>query len=383
MWLRFKSLRPFSGAVFLGLLGIVLVTVPMSAGTIGQNCINFVRGDNDNNLVVDANDVVDHLGYVLSGGTGGVPICLPSADSNDNGIVSIADTLATMRSIILETALPLPSCVPGVIPCVPGPDPTPGVVTVPDDADSRFEFSIGDAVGFPQEQGVHVPMTLSSTVPYYGFQAAFEFDALQVQVSNIFFEDTVIEGNDYVFAHSQNDAVGAFSVVATLVDVFTPFSGESLPAGQNQLVADIVFTVSSAATPGANPIDFVDGRKIPDHPDPTILPAIENLVILEDEEFRPFLNGGVFTVTAGFVRGDANFDGGVDISDPIFTLLYILFGGLAPPCEQGADTNNDDGIDISDAIFTLQYLFLGAAEPSEPFPNKGPAIPGRELTCSP
>ena len=305
MWLRFNSLRPTGISVFIGRLAIGLfgVTTVVHAGGLGVDCPEFVRGDNNNDFHVDANDAVDHLGYVLSGGGGGIPICIQTADANDNGIVSIADTLAVMRSIILDTALPPPSCVPSAGNCPPGPDPTPDVVTVPEARDARFEIKIVDALGFPQEQGVHVPMTLSTTVPHHGFQAVFDYDALEIQVSNIFFEDTVIEGNDYVFAHARNDAVGAFAVVATLVDLFTPYSGASLPAGPDQFVADVVFTVSAAATPGPKPLTFVDGRKIPDFPDATILPTVENLVILETEEFRPILSHGVLTVTPGISPG--------------------------------------------------------------------------------
>ena len=46
-----------------------------------------------------------------------------------------------------------------------------------------------------------------------------------------------------------------------------------------------------------------------------------------------------------FVRGDANVDGTVDISDPVFTLVF-LFSGAVPgiPCQDAADANGDAGV---------------------------------------
>lgn len=65
---------------------------------------------------------------------------------------------------------------------------------------------------------------------------------------------------------------------------------------------------------------------------------------------------------ARFRRGDANSDGGVDISDPITTLGYLFLGSDAPSCADAADTNDDGSVDISDAITTLSYLFSGGAD---------------------
>ncbi|MEM7262519.1 MAG: hypothetical protein AAF488_11055 [Planctomycetota bacterium] len=78
-------------------------------------------------------------------------------------------------------------------------------------------------------------------------------------------------------------------------------------------------------------------------------------------------------VTAGpvFRRGDANGDGGFDISDAIFTLAALFTPGApSPGCADSGDANDDGGYDISDAIFTLAALFTpGAPAPSDPGPN--------------
>ncbi|MCA8959290.1 MAG: hypothetical protein KDC38_02205 [Planctomycetes bacterium] len=76
-----------------------------------------------------------------------------------------------------------------------------------------------------------------------------------------------------------------------------------------------------------------------------------------------------------FRRGDANDDGGFDISDAIFTLAALFTPGAPlPSCADAGDANDDGGYDISDAIYTLAALFT----PGAPLP---PA-PGTS-TCGP
>ena len=62
----------------------------------------------------------------------------------------------------------------------------------------------------------------------------------------------------------------------------------------------------------------------------------------------------------GFVRGDCNSDGSVDVSDPIYT-LESLFGvsGETPGCSDACDVNDDGAINLADAIELLGAVFLG------------------------
>jgi hypothetical protein len=71
-----------------------------------------------------------------------------------------------------------------------------------------------------------------------------------------------------------------------------------------------------------------------------------------------------------FLRGDSNFDGRVDIADPIFTLGYLFLGGLSPLCADAADADDSGRIEITDAVGTLEFLFRGG----RPLPSpSGPA----------
>jgi PKD repeat protein len=61
-----------------------------------------------------------------------------------------------------------------------------------------------------------------------------------------------------------------------------------------------------------------------------------------------------------FVRGDANADGVVDLSDA-FRMVLQLFAAQPIPCADATDANDDGALNITDPIFTLNYLFRGGA----------------------
>lgn len=72
-----------------------------------------------------------------------------------------------------------------------------------------------------------------------------------------------------------------------------------------------------------------------------------------------------------FVRGDANNDGRVDLSDVVAIQNYLFSGGDV--CRQPADVNNDDVVNLADMIYLQNYLFRGGPPPAAPFPTVGPA----------
>lgn len=74
------------------------------------------------------------------------------------------------------------------------------------------------------------------------------------------------------------------------------------------------------------------------------------------------------------LRGDANFDGEFDLSDPVTVISYAFLGGPPPECPKAADFNLDLSLDLTDPITMLGTLFLGAEAPGGPEP--------REVPCS-
>ncbi len=73
-----------------------------------------------------------------------------------------------------------------------------------------------------------------------------------------------------------------------------------------------------------------------------------------------------------FVRGDANADGAVNLSD-VITVLEYLFNQKNVTCLSALEANGDGSFDLSDAVYLLLYLFNSAGRPEAPFPECGTA----------
>ena len=74
---------------------------------------------------------------------------------------------------------------------------------------------------------------------------------------------------------------------------------------------------------------------------------------------RRWIDEGAREFDVPLLRGDANYSGGVDISDAIFILDFLFLGGPPPTCQPLADASADFSVDISDPIYLLTFLFLG------------------------
>ena len=77
-----------------------------------------------------------------------------------------------------------------------------------------------------------------------------------------------------------------------------------------------------------------------------------------------------------FLRGDANGDKTVDLSDAVYILLWLFASGGTPGCLDAADTDDAGDVEITDAIFLLNHLFLGGEAPPPP----GARTPGYDPT---
>jgi hypothetical protein len=82
-----------------------------------------------------------------------------------------------------------------------------------------------------------------------------------------------------------------------------------------------------------------------------------------------------------FVRGDANADSKVDISDAVKILGFLFLGEAAPRCFDAADSDDNGKLDLSDAISLLYHLFQGAAPPPPPYPEAGTDPTPDPLDC--
>jgi hypothetical protein len=109
-----------------------------------------------------------------------------------------------------------------------------------------------------------------------------------------------------------------------------------------------------------------------------------DFALLEDSGSSPgrvYLIYGLARRTS-FVRGDANEDGRIDLSDAVFILTYLFLGGRAPECKDAADVDDRGTVEITDAVNLLNHLFLGAAPPRPPHPAAGEDPTDDALDCS-
>lgn len=64
-----------------------------------------------------------------------------------------------------------------------------------------------------------------------------------------------------------------------------------------------------------------------------------------------------------FIRGDANDDSSVTVSDVIYIINYLYKGGPPPSPLEKANTNCDAQINVADVVYLINYLFKGGPSP--------------------
>ncbi|MBI4600558.1 MAG: VCBS repeat-containing protein [Planctomycetes bacterium] len=83
-----------------------------------------------------------------------------------------------------------------------------------------------------------------------------------------------------------------------------------------------------------------------------------------------------------FIRGDAAWDGVVDLTDAVAILEHLFLGAPRDgSCLDAWDANRDLEVDIADAIYLLFHLFASGSPPPEPFPWCGFREGPRGLGC--
>lgn len=149
---------------------------------------------------------------------------------------------------------------------------------------------------------------------------------------------------------------------------------ETLPSGQHHRLLNIEYAAGPSGTPGeAYPIRYTGTLGSP---------PIQVLFVVDGFEVDVCTRPGRVSVPGPrFLRADSNGDGVVDISDAMFTLLYLFLNGVEPACLEAANANGSRTLNIADPIFTFQFLFNGGGAPPHPFPLC--RLAPTPLTCTP
>lgn len=242
---------------------------------------------------------------------------------------------------------------------------------------------------------IRMPFTIrvKGDVGADGFQFSVDFDEEALQVTSIERVFELPDGTtDYGFAslefNNQNDSPGnggldeGFLFGGVLFSFDRPGPPVLLPPTEDVEVLTFHFHVSPEAELGSETlVRFVDGAR-----DGRILNVltVDGKSVLPDRVASYIYIDALVQIVGDvsvFIRGDANGDEVVDISDAMSTLGFLFFGDQRPVCFDAADANDDGLIDVSDAIFSLGFLFLGEEFIPEPHPAAGEDPTADGLGC--
>ena len=74
--------------------------------------------------------------------------------------------------------------------------------------------------------------------------------------------------------------------------------------------------------------------------------------------------GGIdFSATPG-LRGDANGDGQINVTDVLYLINNLFAGGQAPPDTKHGDADHNNSVTVSDVLYLISFLFAGGHPPT-------------------
>lgn len=181
-------------------------------------------------------------------------------------------------------------------------------------------------------------------------------DPVDTLLLGLDYDEFLMVGIDFNQTIVQSVAGEDFDVVITDIPqtghlISVDLLGQTIPPGSAQVVGWLVAIPEPAAAGTFN-----------------IAPS-PSLTMFGMDNVANLLAGEV-TIRDEFVRGDATYDGQVNIADAT-TMLEFLFQSVEPACREALDANGDGQDDIADPVYLLTYLFVNGPQPAEPFPMPG------------
>ncbi len=73
-----------------------------------------------------------------------------------------------------------------------------------------------------------------------------------------------------------------------------------------------------------------------------------------------------FSITPGYICGDANANGAINVADAVFIVSYIFREGPAPVPFEAGDANCDGAVNVGDAVYIVNYIFREGPPPCCP-----------------
>jgi hypothetical protein len=187
-----------------------------------------------------------------------------------------------------------------------------------------------------------------------------------------------VVGAEQVLVELDDSAIAGYITAQVVFDAGPPYAGQELPAGTDQTILWIEFSVAASG--------FVDGEErqlsFIDGLGPS---QVVNQIIIDGAIMGPARDGATLTFLEQpiFLRGDCNGDDAVNLADVIFGLTYLFAGGVPPQCMKACDTDDTGNVNLTDEIYFLNTLFVPGSPPMPaPVGTAGPDPTPDSLPCS-
>lgn len=207
-----------------------------------------------------------------------------------------------------------------------------------------------------------------------GFTMALRFDPTVLTVDSIGTADTDagLVGVELELPRIDNE--NGEIIVAVIFDFLPPFEGVFLPAGTNHSIlagsARLTSIPAPASTTTLSPTNDLGS------------PPTDTIFVIDGQSLNPNLEEATVTVagsvgaspaappvaSAPFLRGDADGDGLIGLSDGTLIQSYLGGTAAAPTCLDAADANDDGQITAADAVLIYDFLFASGPPPASPYP---------------
>lgn len=248
---------------------------------------------------------------------------------------------------------------------------------------ANTEFRAGVLEGAVVNPLILAPPGSATTVHFFwtdpddqagGFQLSISFASSLTVLADFTVNGTDLDavGAEFIDANIDNDDVaidgdGRELTVGILLDAFPPFDNQVAGPATGPFEIGRVSFLAPTTIGDCGAVDFVDGL------DGSGGPGLSNIVVVGTQSLQGFTKIGAMICASGteFVRSDCNDDTQTDISDMVFLLIYLFQVGAIPHCLEACEANFDGTIDLADPLTIGNYLFSGGPPPPAPFPNCG------------
>ncbi len=264
--------------------------------------------------------------------------------------------------------------------------------------DFQATFKLPERTATPSGTVV-LPFSINANAETDGFSFSVDFDEEVLQAIEIEKLHPMPDGTtDYDFEaliiNNSNEAPGNGGVdegflVGAVIYNLRVIGEFALPPNQDNEVLAFKFQVQPEVPAGSTTeVRFLDGAR----PHPNSPPA-ENVAAINGVSVFPGLGASYVYIhsqiniradLSTFIRGDANGDEFVDISDAVKIISFLYQSGSAPDCLDAADVDDDGELGLADPIYLLTCLFVdGSQQIPSPYPDAGGDPSFDTLDCQP